>query len=444
MREFINANETIREDDIETVRAAIAEACADGCRKVKIPRYNARTKETSWHFLHAIELPSQFTLILDNCDLFQGDGSYEPLICNKDANDPDFLNDASRRMFNISVLGEGNVCLSGGNHNHCLEMTNRRLGLPDMWVQHLILFRNVDGIRVENIHLEHQRWWAINHIFCANAVYRNIDFFAYPHVPNMDGIDLRIGCHDFFFENITGITGDDVLATTGLGGGERKRLVPGLSWDICHIKIRNVKAASYNCQLTRLLNHDGCHEYDYELDCLMDSSDQHSAYRPGYGVGIGSPFYYSIHVAEPGDTHDIVIKNLYSRGDVALRPAHVCDNLTASNIHTFSRNVHLFDTFEDGLTMRNVKLDHLYYGSEMPHYPDGEKVEPEKYTGDLITLPNTKGDVTVDYLEADSVRKGITVSGGVRLNITRYKAPDVYIPLTKDEASQVIIDGVEQ
>ena len=37
---------------------------------------------------------------------------------------------------------------------------------------------------------------------------------------NQDGIDLRQGCHCITIENITGYTGDDLIALTTIGGGK--------------------------------------------------------------------------------------------------------------------------------------------------------------------------------------------------------------------------------
>lgn len=57
----------------------------------------------------------------------------------------------------------------------------------------------------------------------------------------MDGIDLRMGCHDFEIENITGRTGDDTIALTAIAGVmETAAIVDGRSGDIRNVKIRNV------------------------------------------------------------------------------------------------------------------------------------------------------------------------------------------------------------
>ncbi len=441
MREFINANDTVREDDYQTVMAAIREACEDGCRTVKIPRYNKRTGGTVWSFLHVIELPSDFTLLLDNCYLEQGRGSYENLIANEHINDDEYLKDPNHRAHNIKIIGEGNVTLSGGKHNLLLEMTTRRMGLPKMWSQPILLFWNLDGLTVENVNVRDQRWWSICHCYVANASYKNIRLFAYPHVCNMDGIDMRVGCHHFTFENITGRTGDDVIATTALQGrSEVEHSIPGMPLDIHDIKIRNLKASSHNCMLIRLLNHDTAKEYNYDIDTVMDSSDPNS-FRPGNGIGIGSPFYFSKVQAKPGDTGHIRIRNFYSRANVPIRLACVCNDLQMSNIHVFSNAPKVLDTFTDGLWVKNIKMDHIYYSFNQPTYDDGTKVPREAYNGLLVDLPNTEGDVTIEHFYSDPVRDGFKVSGKIDLRVSDFRCDDVVNFVSTDENSLVTVNG---
>ena len=79
MKEFISCNQTelFAETDSGTIQNAIAAAVADGCRKVLIPRYNLRTDKTEWRIDKAIEIPSEMTLILDNCYMVQETGVYD-------------------------------------------------------------------------------------------------------------------------------------------------------------------------------------------------------------------------------------------------------------------------------------------------------------------------------------------------------------------------------
>lgn len=364
MREWIDANETIRENDAETIQAAVDLAAATGLQKAVVPRYNARTKETLWSLPKAVELPSDFTLILDNCHMEQAPGSFDNLITNKGAHDLSFSNQLENEAHHITVLGEGNVTLSGGVHNHLLEKTTRKYGLPGMYQQPILFWHNVSGLRVENLHFEHFRWWAVLNIMVRHAVLRNLDFYAIPHVPNLDGIDLRIGCQDFFIENVTGRTGDDTIALTGLmGRGERSHAVEGKDIDIRDVRIRNVKADSNRCYIIRLLNHDGCREYNIDMDVVMDASDPLSAVRNHGAVAIGSPYYYSSYPAGPDDTRDIRISNVYARGECVLALNHRLKDAAFSNVHTFDGCPVLISSFEEGYTAEHVTMEHAFHES---------------------------------------------------------------------------------
>lgn len=364
MRDFIDANETPRSDDRETVMAAVRLATETGCRKVRIPRYNTRTGETKWSFTRAIELPSRFTLILDNCFLEQAPGSFDHIITNERSHDDAYMNDPANEARDIAVIGEGNVILSGGVHNHLLEKTARQYGYGSMWCQPILFWRNVNGLKVENLHFEHQRWWALTHVMTRNAVLRNLDFYAIPHVPNLDGIDLRVGCSHFLIENITGRTGDDTVALTALKGrGEVQQLVAGRDADIHDVTIRNIKSDSNTCFQLRLLNHDGCRLYNIDADTIMDSSDPTGGVRPGAALSVGSPFYFKKKPAAMGDTADISVKNVYSRGKQAVILNHMIRDMTILNVHTFADNVDRTLTLTENHKLENVRIHYFEDGT---------------------------------------------------------------------------------
>lgn len=68
--------------------------------------------------------------------------------------------------------------------------------------------------------------WGISLEFCSYGSLRKIRFDATGSkiidgkdevILNQDGIDLRIGCHHIDIEDISGRTGDDMVALTGIG-----------------------------------------------------------------------------------------------------------------------------------------------------------------------------------------------------------------------------------
>ena len=84
MKDYISPNDPglFGETDAVTLQNAIAAAEADGCRKVIVPRYNLRTGTTQWRIDRAVQIPSSFTLILDNCNLIQETGIYDHMFTN--------------------------------------------------------------------------------------------------------------------------------------------------------------------------------------------------------------------------------------------------------------------------------------------------------------------------------------------------------------------------
>ena len=220
MKEYISPNEEMLfgKNDSETIQNAIFAAEEDGCRKILIPRYNARVGKNEWRIPVSIKLPSDFTVILDNCYMVQETGVYDNMFTNLYSWDLEKCTKMEYEQKNIAVIGQGNVILDGGVHNLLLEKTSGKFRQPPLRRNNMFLWINVNGLRMENLHIENQRWWAINHMFCRNVKIKDIDFFAIPHVNNMDGIDLRIGCNNFDIQNITGRTGDDVIAMTALQG----------------------------------------------------------------------------------------------------------------------------------------------------------------------------------------------------------------------------------
>ena len=109
MVDYINPNnpEYYSENDSLTIMAAIDAACRLGLRKVKIPRYNARTQKNEWRIPSAIALPDDFTLILDNCYMVQETGAYDRMFRN--SRSEEVPRSLETEQHNIAVIGEGNV-----------------------------------------------------------------------------------------------------------------------------------------------------------------------------------------------------------------------------------------------------------------------------------------------------------------------------------------------
>ena len=436
MKDFITPNETIRENDAASINAAIQAAKAARLSRIVIPRYNLRTKSSRWVIGSPIRVPSDFTVILDNCYMVQETGCLCNMFNNEHAYDEKLGILMEPQDRNIAVIGEGNVILDGGEHNNLRETTNGKRGLPNIWMNNMLCWMNVSGLRVENLHIRNQRWWAINHIFCDGVTLKNLNFFARPHVPNMDGIDLRVGCHDFRLENITGRTGDDLVAFTALWGrGEEARRQEGRDGDIHDVTLRNIKGDANTCYLFRILNHDGNQVYRIEGDTFMDSSDYTSKIRSGAAISVGSPFYYKLSQAAPGDTREIRLKNITSRGTHAVLLNHTVQDSSFDNIHTFGDNITGISTL-DGADLQRVTVDGFYYGSDQGMmWGAGRAVKPSFG----IRLPHTTGELCVKNMVVDTVKTAVEVGGGLRLELENCRLGKNNKDVVCDECSTVAL-----
>ena len=443
MAEFITPNDPalFGQTDAVTIQNAITAAEAEGCRKVVIPRYNLRSDSTQWRIDRAIEIPSDFTVVLDNCYMVQETGIYDHMFTNSLSYSEEGKTLAGEQH-DIAVLGVGNVTLDGGVHNHLLEKTSGKFGLPRVWKNTMFYWVNVRDLRVENLLIQNQRWWAITHIFCRDAVYKNITFEAVPHVPNMDGIDLRIGCNNFTLENITGRTGDDVIAMTALKGAqEMSRFVEGKDTHIHHVKIRNVLGDPFIHFVVRILNHDGNEIYDIDLDTVYDISDYTTKKRPRCTVGIGGALYSKVRKALPGETRNIRARNLTSRGDHGIRIDNTLQDSAFTNVKTFGDNLIAVGT-QKGTQLHNVLFEDLYYGITQQEIFCSTALDPSNYIGAVVELPDCWGDISFRNLHVDKVNTLVRTKGALDVTIDGYECVCA-LKMAQLDGGKLTVDGKE-
>ena len=309
-----------------------------------------------WEIDTAIRLPSNFTLILQDCHLRMADGCFSNMFINEHHGTKIGRTvDGTDR--NISLIGKGFAILDGGRYNGLSESTQQKNGFPPIWKNNLVLFTNTDGFRIDGIHCRNQRWWALNFIYCAHGYIGNIDFCAndtaidkegnvyqglerakYDEVlvKNADGIDLRQGCHDIVIEHITGFTEDDTIALTGLHGAmEQEFTVDGLSSDICFVQIRDIRSSAF-CTNVRLLNQGGIKLHDVEINGVYDQSETCPYMDKGiYALRIGDVRLYGSRHATENETYNIAVRNVRGGGEYAVALAGSIKNLTMQGIECF-------------------------------------------------------------------------------------------------------------
>ena len=318
------------------------------------------TVSGNYEIEETILLPSDFTLILEDCHLRMAAGTFCNLIRNAGAG----CSSADAPDRNIRILGRGRAILDGGEYNGLCERNSEKDGLPHISVNNLILLANADGFAVEGIHLRNQRWWAVNLLWCRHGLLRDIDFraddrhvnpdgtlapylshrdngYAACHIHNADGIDLRCGCHDILIDRVTGFTQDDTIALTGLPGRLEALYRPAsggdgeISDDIYNVTIRDVNCEAF-CANIRLLNQGGVKLYNILIDGMTDSSKGSPHMDRGIcGVRIGDNHLYGSRHSTFEETSNITVRNVFSRAGCALRLAGCISGLRVENLFGF-------------------------------------------------------------------------------------------------------------
>lgn len=335
------------------IQRLIDEACESGLRAVTVAGL--------YEIEQTILIPSDFTLTLMNCHLRMKDGTFSNMFTNA-ACRTEKGRTAEGADRSIIVEGVGRAILDGGEYNGLSESTSGKNGLPHISHNSVLLFANVDGFTVRNLHVRNQRWWALNFVACRNGRISDIDFLAdcsyllpdgtrrfglgmqddddfdykYIYIKNADGVDLRSGCHDIIIENITGFTEDDTIALTALAGStEALYGVRDMDKDIYNVVIRNVVSSAF-CANVRLLNQSGVRLYNILVDGVYDSS-KNSPYmgRGGSGVRLGDVHLYGTRHAAADETFNITIRSVCSRAGAALRVAGAMRDCRFENIRTF-------------------------------------------------------------------------------------------------------------
>lgn len=338
------------------IRRAIEETIAAGKHTLRI--------SGDYDIFETVILPSDFTLILDDCCLRLADGVMVQIIRNEAAA-PGKTMKKEDGDHDIKILGVGRAILDGGEYNGLSETTSEQNGMPHISQNNMLLFCGVTGFEVRGLQIRCQRWWALDFIHCDHGVVRDIDFRADDtrvlpdgtrvhgliredyngvYIKNADGIDLRAGCHDILIENITGFCEDDIIALTDLKDDlDNLYPVEDDTHDIFNVAIRNVRGSSY-CSMIRLLNQSGAKMYNILIDGVFDDSkDSPHMDRGLYAVRIGDPGLYGKEQPKQEEMDTITVRNVYARTISAVQLAGGMKNIMLDNINTFDGSLHIVE-----------------------------------------------------------------------------------------------------
>ncbi len=390
MQNYLSPNDErfIAETDSKSIQNAVDAAEKGQIKTVRIPRVSKRSGKEEWLIDKAILLPSNITVVLDDCHLILEEGIYDNIFRNKNRY-TEISTKPEGKQHGIRIIGEGNAILDGGKGNDLREGNSEKDGRPSIWFNNLISLHNVDNYVLYNFTCANLRWWGIMQSCCTNGRVENIHFESGELIPNQDGIDVRIGCSKIYINNITGQTGDDTVALSAFpANAESERdLVEGMEPDIHDITIRNV-AANTNYSLVVLRNTDGAKMYRIFIENIRDVGGK---YGPRSVVRIGENLYYKKRSSVLGETYDITVRGVYSRCrgtmfiNASLKDSHISDvyagGTSMSAISTFACDILIIRqniVAESGVTMENVVFDNIHYNGTAGHCDEEWMNDPGK------------------------------------------------------------------
>lgn len=292
-KEDITPNQ-FKGSDIQRIQAAVDKAAAT-TGKVVIPS-NKSNSSGVWLLDSAVRLPSNITVILDNCIIQLSDSCRDNMFRSNNVGlgitDPKW-------NYNIHIIGIGEVILKGANNPRSTGDGGKTLSIDcekdkdelkkaggeweyDIthgsdagkkgrkqtgdWRNIMILMAYVDGFTLKNVSIEKTHAWAVSHERVLNADISDIKINnpggwqivngKKQYFENRDGINLRHGCKNFRINNISGETGDDFIALSILGPLDEKHdggiinstMVTSITWRGPEDNTEHVSITNINCK----------------------------------------------------------------------------------------------------------------------------------------------------------------------------------------------------
>ena len=418
---MINVNDYKGNTDSEIFEAAMADLGSDGILVIP-PRECANEPERDyWLIDRAILIPENTTVILQNATIKLSDkcrdNFFRSANCGIGIEFPE-------KIKNVHIKGEGLCTLVGADHPratgdgskvisnpcpyldedickyaHWIDDDRRspeKLTFADRhgysygtdagkegesqrgdWRGIGILFANVENFSIENLTIKESHGWGISVEACAYGRIEKIIFDArmskmidgmLHNMENEDGVDIRNGCHHITISDISGQTGDDIVALTAIvpntfnykpGGSLCTTHVMHNDYtkrdrDIYDIIIRNVVGYSQLCHNVRLL---ACNTkiYNVVIDGIVDTSPEGHVHSTAITIGDYDAAYGSNK--EDGVTN-VTISNVICKSRNAIRILGYLKDSCISNV--INRNPDcpvILSVRPNGLV--NVKMSNL-------------------------------------------------------------------------------------
>ena len=415
---MVNVNSFKGSNDSEIINKAIENKEADGIVIIPPRESDVEPERKFWLLDSAILLTENTTVILQNCKIKLSDNCRDNFF--RSANCGIGI-ELPERIKNIHIKGEGYCLLEGADHPRAVGDSSKLLHNPcphypedickvadwipedrrtpetidfrDIhdhsygtdagkegesqygdWRGIGILLANVEDFSISNLRLKDFHCWAISVEECANGRIEKIDFDACMHkdidgivmnMENQDGVDIRNGCHHIVISDITGHTGDDVIALTAIadqeyrpGGSMRSTHVMHNDWskrerDIHDIIIKNVIAHSYLCYTVRLLPA-LTKIYNVVIDGVIDTSPNCQAAGGTILLGDGGRYGENL----PDSMKNVTISNVICNSRKAIFMRGYLTDSTITNVINKNPDCEALHVVrEDGLN--NVAVGNL-------------------------------------------------------------------------------------
>jgi len=383
---MVYANNFQGKNDSDILEKAVNSRQADGIVVIPPRKADSNSDRDYWLIDRAVLIPENTTVILRNSKIKLSDrcrdNFFRSANCGMGIEFPE-------KIRNIHIRGEGLCILEGADRPRATGDSSKLLHAPcphfpedickvtdwipeerrtpeklDFWDIHNhsygtdagnpdesqygdwrgigVLFANAENFSVSGLKIVNSHGWGISLEACSYGRIEKIDFDATMYkeidgtmmnMENQDGIDLRNGCHHIVVSDITGQTGDDVVALTAIadsdyapGGTVKNTHVMHNDWtkrekDIHDIIIRNIVAHSYLCFTVRLLPA-MADIYNIVIDGVIDTAVDCNA-----GAGtllLGDLGGYGENY--PDSMRNITISNI------------ICNSKTAVNVQGFMRD----------------------------------------------------------------------------------------------------------
>ena len=351
-----------------------------------------------WSIDRAILIPENTTVVVSDCKIKLSDACRDNFF--RSANCGPGI-DPVKKIQNIHIRGEGYAVLEGADHpratgdgskvlaNPCpkkpedlirladwIPEDRKKSGKLDFWDEHAysfgtdvdkpderhmgdwrgigVLFARAENFSIENLHIICSHGWGVSLEECAYGRVEKMDFDAcmakeidgmLMNMENQDGIDLRNGCHDIVVSDITGGTGDDLIALTAIADDEAPIRLDGAmtsthilsnDWSvrdrsIHDIIIRNVVGYSkgHICFHIRLLPA-GSYIWNVVIDGVIDNSPE--GFRAGGVLLLGDGDGYGTNLRD--SMRNISISNVICDSSRAIIvEGYLCDSVITNVIN---------------------------------------------------------------------------------------------------------------